>query len=283
MAKALKAFNAVSGKRWKKGSTDPYHARLWTVGDAIGEACWLKGHAAGIRRKAPAEGKIRVDLSLTELLQLSWLAQLGFQHMMPNYVASKSCFSGQERRGRRGGRRQIEALFGEERPFADLGPVQKRQKRSALVAGHAEAAGLRERSRKASHCKSHDYRRGRRQNRRIRLNFRAISFYGCIRRRLHAQDRPIAQSRLPCYRLADFAQQSPGTVPAFDRRRRAAGSPGPDVVPQPGGPLVRGRKPAGTWLPATAFQKTVRVPCSKSLGNRRLDHLHRDSEHRAKR
>ena len=87
IAKALKLAQAISGTRQKpvRGSTDPYHAQLWTVGDAIGDACWLKGHAAGIRRKAPAEGKIRVDLSLNELLQLSWLAHLGFQYMMPNY------------------------------------------------------------------------------------------------------------------------------------------------------------------------------------------------------
>jgi hypothetical protein len=87
VAKAVKAVNAVSGKRWKtgKGSTDPYHAQLWIFGDAVGEACWLKGHAAGLRRKAPGEGKMRVDLTLNELLQLSWLAHLGFQHMMPNY------------------------------------------------------------------------------------------------------------------------------------------------------------------------------------------------------
>jgi hypothetical protein len=38
--------------------------------------------SAGIRRKAPAEGKIRVDLSLTELLQLSWLA-----HWLPTHDA----------------------------------------------------------------------------------------------------------------------------------------------------------------------------------------------------
>jgi hypothetical protein len=87
VAKAVKGIRAASEKRWKnrKGSTDPFHAQLWVVGDAIGEACWLKGHAAGIRRKMPAVGKIRVDLSLTELLHLSWLAHLGFQHMMPNY------------------------------------------------------------------------------------------------------------------------------------------------------------------------------------------------------
>src|ERR1700738_1977418 len=52
VAKAVKEVEAVSGKRRKKGngSTDPYHAQLWIVGDAISEACWLKGHAAGIRR-----------------------------------------------------------------------------------------------------------------------------------------------------------------------------------------------------------------------------------------
>jgi hypothetical protein len=97
LATALKAFKAVSGKRSKKGSTDPYHAQLWIVGDAIGEACWLKGHAAGMRRSAPPEGKIRADLSLNELLQLSWLAHLGFQHMMPNYRGFEiHRFSGEE-------------------------------------------------------------------------------------------------------------------------------------------------------------------------------------------
>lgn len=132
VAKALKAFNAVSGKRWKKGSTDPYHARLWTVGDAIGEACWLKGHAAGIRRKAPAEGKIRVDLSLTELLQLSWLAQLGFQHMMPNYRGFEiHRFSGEEdaREGAAAVGKIESVIPAKERPFADLSvQFKKRQK-----------------------------------------------------------------------------------------------------------------------------------------------------------
>jgi len=123
VAKALKAFNAVSGKRWKKGSTDPYHARLWTVGDAIGEACWMKGHSAGIRRKAPAEGKIRVDLSLAELLQLSWLAHLGFQHMMPNFRGFEiHRFSG-EADALEGAKAvgKIESVIpAKERPFADL-------------------------------------------------------------------------------------------------------------------------------------------------------------------
>jgi hypothetical protein len=53
-----------------KASMQRHHAELWSLGDAIGEACWLQGHGSGVRRKAPAEGKIRVDLSLRELLQL---------------------------------------------------------------------------------------------------------------------------------------------------------------------------------------------------------------------
>lgn len=124
-AKAIKALEAISGKRRKtgKGSTDPYHAQLWVVGDAIGEACWLKGHAAGIRRKTPAEGKIRVDLSLTELLQLSWLAHLGFQHMMPNYRGFEiHRFSGEED-AREGANviGKIESVIpAKDRPFADL-------------------------------------------------------------------------------------------------------------------------------------------------------------------
>jgi hypothetical protein len=67
-----------------KSATDPIHAQLWTLGRTFAEACWIKGHAAGVRRKAPAEGKIRVDLLAIELLQLGGLANLGFQHMMPN-------------------------------------------------------------------------------------------------------------------------------------------------------------------------------------------------------
>ncbi len=87
VTKAVEGIKAVSQRRWKtgKGATDPYHAQLWIFGNAVGEACWLNGQAAGVRRKAPANGKIRVDLSSKELMRLSWLAHLGFQHMMPNY------------------------------------------------------------------------------------------------------------------------------------------------------------------------------------------------------
>jgi hypothetical protein len=125
VVKAVEAFKAVSGNHRKRGngSTDPCYASLWIVGDAIGEACWLKGHAAGIRRKAPAEGKIRVDLSMTELLQLSWLANLGFQHMMPNYRGFEiHRFSGEEdaQEGAKAVGKVESVIPAKDRPFADL-------------------------------------------------------------------------------------------------------------------------------------------------------------------
>ena len=142
-AKAIKALKAVSGKRRKKGSgsTDPYHAQLWIVGDAIGEACWLKGHAAGIRKKAPAEGKIRVDLSLTELLQLSWLAHLGFQHMMPNFRGFEiHRFSGEE--DAREGASVIGKIEGvipaKDRPFGNL--LDQYKSRQKLICDWWQAA-----------------------------------------------------------------------------------------------------------------------------------------------
>lgn len=134
VANALKVANVFPDERRKKGtvSIDPYHARLWVLGDAIGEACWVKGHAAGIRRKAPAEGKIRVDLSLNELLQLSWLAHLGFQHMMPNYRGFEiHQFSGEEdaQEGAKAVSRIEAVIPAKERPFADLSvQFQGRQK-----------------------------------------------------------------------------------------------------------------------------------------------------------
>ena len=86
LQKALSALDALLERVpvKTKSATDPIHAQLWTLGRTLAEACWIKGHAAGVRRKAPSEGKIRIDLSVIELLQLGALANLGFQSMMPN-------------------------------------------------------------------------------------------------------------------------------------------------------------------------------------------------------
>ncbi|MFY9954458.1 hypothetical protein [Bradyrhizobium sp.] len=121
----MAAVKAVSQKRRRTGTqtTDPYHAQLWILGNAIGEACWLKGHASGIRRKTPAEGKIRIDLSINELLQLSWLAHLGFQHMMPNYRSFEIYRFSSEEDAQEGARAvgKIEGVIpAKDRPVADL-------------------------------------------------------------------------------------------------------------------------------------------------------------------
>jgi len=57
---------------------------LWIFGDAVGAACWQKGYDACRLQVAPADGKIRIDLSIGELTQLTSLAHLGFKKMMPN-------------------------------------------------------------------------------------------------------------------------------------------------------------------------------------------------------
>ena len=131
---ALKRLKEASSKAWKPGAglTEPYHAQLWVLGDAICEACWIKGHAAGVRRKAPAAGKLRVDFSLNELLQLSWLAHLGFQHMMPNHRGFEiHRFSGPDdaREGASAVGKIESAIPAKERPFTDLSAqVKSRQK-----------------------------------------------------------------------------------------------------------------------------------------------------------
>jgi hypothetical protein len=87
-----------------------------------------------VRRRAPTEGKIRVDLSVNELLQLSWLAHLGFQHMMPNYRGFEVYrFSGEEDAAEGAvaiGKIEASIPF-EQRPIADL-TVQFKNRRELI-------------------------------------------------------------------------------------------------------------------------------------------------------
>jgi len=83
----MKAVDAVktfaSGASYEK-SILRYHARLWVFGDAVGAACWRKGYDACRLQMTPRVDKIRVELSMGELLHLTSLAHLGFKKMMPN-------------------------------------------------------------------------------------------------------------------------------------------------------------------------------------------------------
>jgi hypothetical protein len=123
-ATVASAINDVTAATRTAGNsvTKPY-PHLWRLGHAVGEACWLKGHTAGIRRKTPAAGKIRVDLSVIELLQLSRLAHLGFHHMMPNYRGLEIHRFAGEQDAREGSIAIVRiegAIPAEERPFEEL-------------------------------------------------------------------------------------------------------------------------------------------------------------------
>src|SRR6267142_4631951 len=71
----------------------------------------------------------------------------------------------------------------------------------------------------------------------------------------------VAVTMLP---LAGFAQQLPGTVPPASTVGVAPSAPGPDVVPQPGGPLNPGTQTGRDVVASDGVStKTVKaVPCS---------------------
>jgi hypothetical protein len=83
---ALKAYQHCLDRAQRQNTSGSIliHSQLWVLGSALAEECWSNGHGAGVRRKAPERGKIRVDLTVSELLQLGGLANVGFQHLMPN-------------------------------------------------------------------------------------------------------------------------------------------------------------------------------------------------------
>jgi hypothetical protein len=134
VAKAIDAVKgATSGASYNR-KIYRYHAHLWVFGDAIGEACWRRGYEACKRSMTPKRDVIAVELSLRELLHLTWLAHLGFNHMMPNYRGFESYrFTGDE--DARGGARAIEKLEAavptEHRPFED--PVAQSNNRRKLI------------------------------------------------------------------------------------------------------------------------------------------------------
>lgn len=84
VTKAVEAIKSSARAASSEKSIHRYQARLWIFGDAVGAACWRKGYAACKLQMTPAEDKVRIDLSIGELLHLTSLAHLGFKKMMPN-------------------------------------------------------------------------------------------------------------------------------------------------------------------------------------------------------
>jgi hypothetical protein len=110
-------------KRCLETGSTKHEAALWEFGNAIGESCLRKGYLEGVKTGAIPDGKIRIEVTLNELLQMSWLAHLGFQHMMPNFRGVEiHRFSGEDdaREAARSVAMLECALPKSERPFADI-------------------------------------------------------------------------------------------------------------------------------------------------------------------
>ncbi len=59
-------------------------AKLWTVGDELGNASWSKGYTYGIDMSQSKAGIVQLELTQQEVLELRWAAHIGFQYaMMP--------------------------------------------------------------------------------------------------------------------------------------------------------------------------------------------------------
>jgi hypothetical protein len=134
VAEAIESIKTITNRPTCSRRIDRYYAHLWIFGDAIGVACWRKGYEAGKRKMAPKEGKIFVELSLNELMQLTWLAHLGFNNMMPNYRGFEvHRFSGKDdaEEGARAVERLEVAVPKAHRPFED--PLVQSRARLSLI------------------------------------------------------------------------------------------------------------------------------------------------------
>jgi hypothetical protein len=134
LTKAIEALKSFARAAAHEKSIDRTHARLWIFGDAVGAACWRKGYDVCKQEMTPAQDKIRVELSMGELLHLSWLAQLGFKKMMPNDRGIEMHrFNGEDdaREGNRAIERLELAIPARHRPFDD--PLAQSVNRHELI------------------------------------------------------------------------------------------------------------------------------------------------------
>src|SRR5665647_1407054 len=120
VTKAVEAVKSFARGASCEKSILRYHARLWIFGDAVGAACWRRGYDVCKVQMTPADDKIRVALSVGELLHLTSLAHLGFKKMMPNDRGIEMHrFGGEEHalEGRHAVERLELAIPQEHRPF----------------------------------------------------------------------------------------------------------------------------------------------------------------------
>jgi len=84
IVKAIEGVKAIAQHGSPEQSIKRYHAKLWNFGDAVGHACWRKGYEACRQRMLPRPDRLRLDVTLEDLLDIASLAHLGFKKMMPN-------------------------------------------------------------------------------------------------------------------------------------------------------------------------------------------------------
>jgi hypothetical protein len=134
VTKAIDAVRSFARGASHEKSIYRYQARLWIFGDAVGAACWRKGYDVCKLQMTPGDDKIRVELSMNELLHLTWLAHLGFRKMMPNDRGIEMHRFGDEddaREGTRAIERLELAIPAKHRPFDD--PLAQSASRLELI------------------------------------------------------------------------------------------------------------------------------------------------------
>jgi hypothetical protein len=84
VTKAMEAVGAFAQGVLSEANVQHYQAKLSMLGDAIGSACWRKGFETCKQQMRPHDDRIRIDLSMNDLINLAELAHIGFKRMMPN-------------------------------------------------------------------------------------------------------------------------------------------------------------------------------------------------------
>lgn len=83
VAKAVDTMmDRVNARKTWKEKNETYLPYLFTLGDEMGKACVASGIEIGEYRADPREGETRIDLTSREIVNLSFLAHLGFEKMI---------------------------------------------------------------------------------------------------------------------------------------------------------------------------------------------------------
>lgn len=87
VAKAVDTMmDRVNARKTWKEKNEIYLPLIWALGDEMGKACVASGIEIGEFGTNPRDGEIRIDLTAREIVNLSFLAHLGFEKMITGYA-----------------------------------------------------------------------------------------------------------------------------------------------------------------------------------------------------